>query len=152
MVQFLGLHVHSDGSDHSHSEEVPDYICKILVMMAGIYCFYLMETIFSIITTHKDSHHHSLHHHEVSSVSSGLCSVGHDVAKCVATGNKNQGSYWTRSGGTFPFHTVSKPYLLTEHLRSVSLQVRWIHGEKKFHTRTPPIHLFNKVQCFGQIN
>lgn len=64
LPMFLGLHVHSDGSDHSHSEEVPDYICKILVMMAGIYCFYLMETIFSIITTHKDSHHHSLHHHE----------------------------------------------------------------------------------------
>ncbi|XP_036809361.1 zinc transporter ZIP4-like isoform X2 [Oncorhynchus mykiss] len=63
LPMFLGLHVHSEGTDHSHSEEVPDYICKILVMMAGIYCFYLMETIFSIITTHKDSHHHSLHHH-----------------------------------------------------------------------------------------
>ncbi|KAM9418935.1 zinc transporter ZIP4 [Salvelinus alpinus] len=63
LPMFLGLHVHSEGTDHGHSEEVPDYICKILVMMAGIYCFYLMETIFSIITTHKDSHHHSLHHH-----------------------------------------------------------------------------------------
>ncbi|KAK6327879.1 hypothetical protein J4Q44_G00035250 [Coregonus suidteri] len=63
LVQFLGLHVHSEGTDHSHSEEVPDYICKILVLIAGIYCFHLMETIFSIVTTHKDSHHHSPHHH-----------------------------------------------------------------------------------------
>uniref|UniRef100_A0A4W5MZS9 Zinc transporter ZIP4 n=1 Tax=Hucho hucho TaxID=62062 RepID=A0A4W5MZS9_9TELE len=58
LPMFLGLHVHSEGTDHSHSEEVPDYIYKILVLMAGIYCFYLMETIFSIVTTH-----HALHHH-----------------------------------------------------------------------------------------
>ncbi|XP_045082517.1 zinc transporter ZIP4-like [Coregonus clupeaformis] len=63
LPMFLGLHVHSEGTDHSHSEEVPDYICKILVLIAGIYCFHLMETIFSIVTTHKDSHHHSPHHH-----------------------------------------------------------------------------------------
>uniref|UniRef100_A0AAZ3S5P0 Zinc transporter ZIP4/12 EF-hand domain-containing protein n=1 Tax=Oncorhynchus tshawytscha TaxID=74940 RepID=A0AAZ3S5P0_ONCTS len=60
LPMFLGLHVHSEGTDHSHSEEVPDYIYKILVLMAGIYCFYLMETIFSIITTHhveSEPHH-----------------------------------------------------------------------------------------------
>ncbi|CAB1350801.1 unnamed protein product [Coregonus sp. 'balchen'] len=60
MPMFLGLHVHSEGTDHNHSEEVPDYIYKILVLMAGIYYFYLMETIFSIVTTHKDSHHHGV--------------------------------------------------------------------------------------------
>uniref|UniRef100_A0A8C7DL39 Zinc transporter ZIP4 n=1 Tax=Oncorhynchus kisutch TaxID=8019 RepID=A0A8C7DL39_ONCKI len=60
LPMFLGLHVHSEGTDHSHSEEVPDYIYKILVLMAGIYCFYLMETIFSIITTHHAPHHHGV--------------------------------------------------------------------------------------------
>ncbi|KAL7382111.1 hypothetical protein ABVT39_017102 [Epinephelus coioides] len=65
---FLGLHVHSDNTgDHRHShdhhqEETPDYIYKILVMLGGIYYFYLMETIFSLIA-YKESHHHHQHHH-----------------------------------------------------------------------------------------
>lgn len=69
-VQFLGLHGHSDESgdrQHSHSNneqpEIPVYIYKMLVLMSGIYYFYLMETIFSIIT-YKD-HHHDQHHHAV---------------------------------------------------------------------------------------
>ncbi|XP_034748779.1 zinc transporter ZIP4 [Etheostoma cragini] len=65
---FLGLHVHSDNTSsrtHSHDsqlEEIPDYIYKILVLIAGIYYFYLMETIFSLIV-YKDNHHHHQHHH-----------------------------------------------------------------------------------------
>ncbi|CAK6949363.1 zinc transporter ZIP4 [Scomber scombrus] len=66
LPMFLGLHVHSADSSrhshHSHEEETPDYIYKMLVLMAGIYYFYLMETIFSLIT-HKENHHHHQHHH-----------------------------------------------------------------------------------------
>ncbi|XP_035536793.1 zinc transporter ZIP4 [Morone saxatilis] len=68
LPMFLGLHVHSGdtgGNDHSHDGsqvEVPDYIYKMLVLIAGIYYFYLMETIFSLIT-YKDNHHHHQHHH-----------------------------------------------------------------------------------------
>lgn len=36
----------------------------MLVAIAGIYCFYLMEVIFSQIT-HKDKNHQHDHHHEV---------------------------------------------------------------------------------------
>ncbi|XP_074468723.1 zinc transporter ZIP4 [Sebastes fasciatus] len=57
---FLGLHAHSDG--HSHEEETPVYIYKMLVLIAGIYYFYLMETIFSLVA-YKDNHHHHQHHH-----------------------------------------------------------------------------------------
>lgn len=66
-VQFLGLHVHSgESSDHNHSHEegLPDYVSKMLVLIAGIYYFYLMETIFSLIT-YKKNHHHHQHHHGV---------------------------------------------------------------------------------------
>ncbi|XP_071357072.1 zinc transporter ZIP4 [Trachinotus anak] len=68
LPMFLGLHVHSHGSDsqrhsqQSHHEETPDYIYKLLVLMAGIYYFYLMETIFSLVT-YKENHHHHQHHH-----------------------------------------------------------------------------------------
>ncbi|XP_030002879.1 zinc transporter ZIP4 [Sphaeramia orbicularis] len=65
LPMFLGIHVHGDESSHSkhsdHSEgESADYIYKLLVVMGGIYFFYLMETIFSLIM-YKDKHHH--HHH-----------------------------------------------------------------------------------------
>ncbi|KAK9526754.1 hypothetical protein VZT92_015437 [Zoarces viviparus] len=65
---FLGLHVHSDQTDSSkhshgaHQEETPDYIYKMLVLIGGIYYFYLMETIFSLLA-YKDNHHHHQHHH-----------------------------------------------------------------------------------------
>ncbi|XP_037331030.2 zinc transporter ZIP4 [Pungitius pungitius] len=65
---FLDLHVHSDKTDshdHSHgsqNEESPDYIYKMLVLIGGIYLFYLMETIFSLVA-YKDNHHHHQHHH-----------------------------------------------------------------------------------------
>ncbi|XP_026205146.1 zinc transporter ZIP4 [Anabas testudineus] len=69
LPMFLGLHAHSDesnSSQHSHSNnqqpEIPDYIYKMLVVMSGIYYFYLMETIFSMIA-YKDNHHHDQHHH-----------------------------------------------------------------------------------------
>ncbi|XP_031722441.1 zinc transporter ZIP4 [Anarrhichthys ocellatus] len=64
----LGLHVHSDKTDSSnhshgaHQEETPDYIYKMLVLIGGIYYFYLMETIFSLLA-YKDNHHHHQHHH-----------------------------------------------------------------------------------------
>ncbi|KAK5911141.1 hypothetical protein CgunFtcFv8_005342 [Champsocephalus gunnari] len=59
LPMFLGLHVHSDNA--SSHEEMPDYIYKMLVLIGGIYYFYLMETIFSLVA-YKDNHHH--HHHQ----------------------------------------------------------------------------------------
>ncbi|XP_067281943.1 zinc transporter ZIP4-like isoform X3 [Pseudorasbora parva] len=50
----LGLHAHKDG--HSHEEENLDYIYKLLVVIGGIYVFYLMESIFSLITRHGHNH------------------------------------------------------------------------------------------------
>uniref|UniRef100_A0AAX7V8C0 Zinc transporter ZIP4 n=1 Tax=Astatotilapia calliptera TaxID=8154 RepID=A0AAX7V8C0_ASTCA len=70
MPTFLGLHVHSDNggssehSSHSHEEETPDYVYKMLVLIAGIYCFYLMEVSFSLIT-YGDKHNDHKHHHGV---------------------------------------------------------------------------------------
>ncbi|KAG7458249.1 hypothetical protein MATL_G00236110 [Megalops atlanticus] len=52
---FLGLHSHSGGQDSGHSL---DHVYKLLVLLAGIYYFYLIEAVFSIIT-HKDKHHHN---------------------------------------------------------------------------------------------
>uniref|UniRef100_A0A8C7Z2C5 Zinc transporter ZIP4 n=1 Tax=Oryzias sinensis TaxID=183150 RepID=A0A8C7Z2C5_9TELE len=58
---FLGLHVHSDedsshgSSDHSHEDGIPDYTYKMLAALGGIYLFYLMESIFSLIT--QENHH-----------------------------------------------------------------------------------------------
>ncbi|KAK5855000.1 hypothetical protein PBY51_005141 [Eleginops maclovinus] len=60
LPMFLGLHVHSHNP--SSHEEVPEYIYKMLVLIAGIYYFYLMETIFSLVA-YKDNHHHHQHHH-----------------------------------------------------------------------------------------
>ncbi|XP_037548800.1 zinc transporter ZIP4-like [Nematolebias whitei] len=61
---FLGLHVHSHDDDrHHHSrqnnqEGTPDYTYKMLSVIGGIYVFYLMETIFSMVAQEKDHHHH----------------------------------------------------------------------------------------------
>ncbi|KAF3833977.1 hypothetical protein F7725_025181 [Dissostichus mawsoni] len=63
LPMFLGLHVHSDNA--SSHEKMPDYIYKMLVLIGGIYYFYLMETIFSLVA-YKDNHHHHQHHHGVS--------------------------------------------------------------------------------------
>uniref|UniRef100_A0A3Q3FK45 Solute carrier family 39 member 4 n=1 Tax=Labrus bergylta TaxID=56723 RepID=A0A3Q3FK45_9LABR len=65
LPMFLGLHVHSDeGDSHDgHQEETPDYIYKILVLLSGIYYFYLMETIFSLVAYKNKNHHHHQHHH-----------------------------------------------------------------------------------------
>ncbi|XP_061598359.1 zinc transporter ZIP4 [Cololabis saira] len=64
LPMFLGLHVHVPGSSHSHDhdEGLPDYLLKMLATIGGIYFFYLMEAIFSLIT-HKNKHHHHQHHH-----------------------------------------------------------------------------------------
>ncbi|XP_049606538.1 zinc transporter ZIP4 [Syngnathus scovelli] len=57
LPMFLGLHVHTDevSGSHHHSE-LSDYVYKMLVVLGGIYYFYLMETIFNIVT-------HGHHHH-----------------------------------------------------------------------------------------
>lgn len=63
MVQVLGLHLHSDdttATNHAHDdheEGPPDYIYKLLVVMAGIYAFFLMESIFAIISNGHGHHH-----------------------------------------------------------------------------------------------
>uniref|UniRef100_A0A671Q5Q5 Zinc transporter ZIP4 n=1 Tax=Sinocyclocheilus anshuiensis TaxID=1608454 RepID=A0A671Q5Q5_9TELE len=61
---FLGLHVHEDGHDHDQAEDNFDYVYKLLVLVAGIYFFYLMESIFSIVT--RGGHHHN--HDETASI------------------------------------------------------------------------------------
>ncbi|XP_056154270.1 zinc transporter ZIP4 isoform X2 [Lampris incognitus] len=72
LPMFLGLHVHSDSSsrhghhDHDHEEENQDYIYKMMVVLAGIYYFYLMESIFALVTCKKVHHHHPHHHGEES--------------------------------------------------------------------------------------
>ncbi|XP_043993575.1 zinc transporter ZIP4 isoform X1 [Gambusia affinis] len=59
----LGIHVHAeDSSDaHRHSNddhvETPDYTYKMLTVVGGVYVFYLMETIFSMVTN-ENGHHH----------------------------------------------------------------------------------------------
>lgn len=68
LPMFLGLHVHEEKNSkyhrHVHSEDgPPDYVYKMLVVMAGIYYFYLMETLFSLVT-YKDKQHQHHHHHE----------------------------------------------------------------------------------------
>ncbi|XP_075995163.1 zinc transporter ZIP4 [Genypterus blacodes] len=63
---FLGLHSHSaDSGDHNHEEEGGeslDYLYKMLVVIGGIYFFYLMETIFFLVTQ-KNGHQNHLHQH-----------------------------------------------------------------------------------------
>ncbi|XP_050992314.1 zinc transporter ZIP4 isoform X1 [Labeo rohita] len=65
---FLGLHAHEEG--HNHEEENLDFIYKLLVVIGGIYVFYLMETIFAIITRHGHDHagESDLHHCDHSKV------------------------------------------------------------------------------------
>lgn len=63
LPMFLGLHVHHAGDSHDHSHGVPDHVKKMLVLIAGIYYFYLMETVFSLITYKGSKQHHHQHHH-----------------------------------------------------------------------------------------
>ncbi|MEQ2306672.1 hypothetical protein AMECASPLE_010650 [Ameca splendens] len=62
LPMILGIHIHTeDGSSseqHHEHVETPDYTFKMLVMIGGIYVFYLMETIFSLITNESDHQHH----------------------------------------------------------------------------------------------
>ncbi|XP_072303979.1 zinc transporter ZIP4 [Eucyclogobius newberryi] len=67
LPMFLGLHVHTaeSSSDHEHShagEGPPDYVLKMLVVIGGVYYFYLMETLFSLIS-HRNKRHQHNHHH-----------------------------------------------------------------------------------------
>nr|XP_015212842.1 PREDICTED: zinc transporter ZIP4 isoform X2 [Lepisosteus oculatus] len=48
MPQILGLHVHSDG-EHHDSGDSTNYIWKLVLLLGGIYFFFLMETLFSIM-------------------------------------------------------------------------------------------------------
>ncbi|KAM4539920.1 zinc transporter ZIP4 [Odontesthes bonariensis] len=58
----LGIHVHSNDDGHQHANgETPDYIFKSLVAICGIYLFYLMEKIFTIVT---QTNHHHVHEEE----------------------------------------------------------------------------------------
>ncbi|XP_031760368.1 zinc transporter ZIP4 isoform X1 [Xenopus tropicalis] len=48
--QLLGLHGHSDPQGHSHQEEEDrSHIWKLLAVLGGIYLFFLMEKLFSIL-------------------------------------------------------------------------------------------------------
>ncbi|CAL1584819.1 unnamed protein product [Knipowitschia caucasica] len=65
LPMFLGLHVHGadSGSKHVHADEgvLPDYTRKMLVVMAGVYYFFLMESLFSLIS-HKYKKNQHDHH------------------------------------------------------------------------------------------
>ncbi|CAL8298428.1 unnamed protein product [Lota lota] len=63
LPMFLGLHGHEGEGNADHQGENLDYVYKMLVVLAGIYYFYLMETIFSLVTRKEDHHHHHPHHH-----------------------------------------------------------------------------------------
>ncbi|XP_062386021.1 zinc transporter ZIP4 [Sardina pilchardus] len=58
---FLGLHVHGTGESGGGHDLT--YIYKMLVLLAGIYYFYLMEAIFAIVSHRDKPHHHHQHHH-----------------------------------------------------------------------------------------
>lgn len=54
LPMILGLHVHGAGHSHDHAhDETPEYFYKLLVLLAGIYFFYLMETLFSLVSHKK---------------------------------------------------------------------------------------------------
>ncbi|XP_041105096.1 zinc transporter ZIP4 [Polyodon spathula] len=53
--QFLGIHGHSSTDEHSHASESQDYSWKLLALLGGIYLFFLMEKLFSILV-HPHSH------------------------------------------------------------------------------------------------
>uniref|UniRef100_A0A672IZH0 Zinc transporter ZIP4 n=1 Tax=Salarias fasciatus TaxID=181472 RepID=A0A672IZH0_SALFA len=57
----LGLHSHEGEHSHSH-DEVPDYVYKMLVAVAAVYLFYLMEMIFCLITYKDHGHQYQLDH------------------------------------------------------------------------------------------
>ncbi|KAM4608082.1 zinc transporter ZIP4 [Discoglossus pictus] len=54
--QLLGLHAHSETDGHAHGEEEEDrsYIWKLLVVLGGLYAFFLMEKIFGILMDPKE--------------------------------------------------------------------------------------------------
>ncbi|XP_032437766.1 zinc transporter ZIP4 [Xiphophorus hellerii] len=59
----LGIHVHTEDGSDSHQlsnddhVETPDYKYKMLTVVGGVYVFYLMETIFSMVTNETEHHH-----------------------------------------------------------------------------------------------
>lgn len=53
--QFLGIHGHSSAEEHNHANESQDYTWKLLALLGGIYLFFLMEKLFSILV-HSHSH------------------------------------------------------------------------------------------------
>uniref|UniRef100_A0A665T8C7 Zinc transporter ZIP4 n=1 Tax=Echeneis naucrates TaxID=173247 RepID=A0A665T8C7_ECHNA len=57
LLHLLCAIFHHEGHDH---EETPDYIHKMLVLLAGVYFFYLMETVFSLMTHKNNQHHHGV--------------------------------------------------------------------------------------------
>uniref|UniRef100_A0A672J2F8 Zinc transporter ZIP4/12 EF-hand domain-containing protein n=1 Tax=Salarias fasciatus TaxID=181472 RepID=A0A672J2F8_SALFA len=61
LVPALGLHSHEGEHSHSH-DEVPDYVYKMLVAVAAVYLFYLMEMIFCLITYKDHGHQYQLDH------------------------------------------------------------------------------------------
>nr|XP_020453281.1 zinc transporter ZIP4-like [Monopterus albus] len=59
LPMFLGLHAHGV----SNQNTTPDHVYKMLVLLGGIYLFYLVETGFYLITL-KFNHHHQHDHSE----------------------------------------------------------------------------------------
>nr|XP_055076081.1 zinc transporter ZIP4-like [Misgurnus anguillicaudatus] len=97
---FLGLHLHEDSEHHhhDHSAETFNYVYKLLVVVGGIYIFYLLETVFSIIT--RQDHHHDResdpHHCDHSKVLQMFQRKRENQSNSqteLVDGQKNNGSY-----------------------------------------------------------
>jgi len=66
LPEVLGLHVHEyeEGHDHSDDEENDmSYVWKLLVIVGGIYLFFLFENILRLLNTVKGTNI-TLHHHD----------------------------------------------------------------------------------------
>ncbi|KAM8967819.1 zinc transporter ZIP4 [Pelodytes ibericus] len=61
--QFLGLHSHSSDDGHAHEEEDRSHTWKLLVVLGGLYCFFLLEKLFDILMASKDEDEPSGHGH-----------------------------------------------------------------------------------------
>ncbi|XP_056410902.1 zinc transporter ZIP4-like isoform X2 [Hyla sarda] len=53
--QFLGLHSHGDTEDHAHNDEdAQSHTWKLLVVLGGLYSFFLLEKFFGLLVKDED--------------------------------------------------------------------------------------------------
>ncbi|KAM4689952.1 zinc transporter ZIP4-like [Rhinophrynus dorsalis] len=68
--EFLGLHSHSDSDGHDHEGEDRSYVWKLVVVLGGLYAFFILEKLFDILMDPKveqdEGHTNHSHDHGVS--------------------------------------------------------------------------------------